>query len=142
MRTAMTRICLIVATAAATSAGSMHTASAQPVTQAPAVASTPAALPAANSWNYVFDFDPIQWPSYSIHSRGGAVTAAYLGWSVSSIQARLNSRIGAKLKVDGRFGYGTQAAVIKFQRSRGLTPDGYVGPKTWRALGLTKEIIR
>ena len=32
---------------------------------------------------------------------------------------------------DGRFGVGTKAAVVAFQRTRGLTPDGIVGPKTW-----------
>jgi len=35
---------------------------------------------------------------------------------------------------DGRFGSGTERAVIAFQRARGLTPDGIVGPKTWTAL--------
>ena len=35
---------------------------------------------------------------------------------------------------DGKFGAKTQAAVISFQRSHGLTPDGVVGPMTWEAL--------
>jgi peptidoglycan hydrolase-like protein with peptidoglycan-binding domain len=36
--------------------------------------------------------------------------------------------------VDGKFGPGTQAAVIAFQKSKNLTPDGKVGPKTSAAL--------
>lgn len=35
---------------------------------------------------------------------------------------------------DGEFGTGTRAAVVAFQRSHGLTPDGKVGPLTWGAL--------
>jgi len=36
--------------------------------------------------------------------------------------------------VDGTFGPGTEAAVIAFQKSKGLTPDGMVGPNTMAAL--------
>ena len=36
--------------------------------------------------------------------------------------------------VDGTFGPGTEAAVKAFQQSKGLTPDGMVGPNTMAAL--------
>jgi len=36
--------------------------------------------------------------------------------------------------IDGIFGAGTEAAVIAFQTSKGLTPDGVVGPNTIAAL--------
>jgi peptidoglycan hydrolase-like protein with peptidoglycan-binding domain len=39
-----------------------------------------------------------------------------------------------KVAVDGVFGQRTEAAVKSFQGSRGLVPDGIVGPKTWAAL--------
>ena len=35
---------------------------------------------------------------------------------------------------DGSFGPGTKSAVGQFQSSRGLTPDGQVGPATLTAL--------
>jgi putative chitinase len=37
---------------------------------------------------------------------------------------------------DGNFGHGTEAAVIAFQKSEGLTPDGVVGPETRAKLGM------
>ena len=38
--------------------------------------------------------------------------------------------------LDDLFGYGTEAAVLKFQRIAGIKPDGKVGPKTGQLLGL------
>lgn len=40
------------------------------------------------------------------------------------------------LKADGAFGPRTRAAVIAFQKSRNLLPDGVVSRMTWAALGL------
>lgn len=58
--------------------------------------------------------------------------------SVAEIQSRLNA-LGANppLVVDGVSGAKTKAAIIAFQQSRGLTPDGVVGPQTSAALGLS-----
>lgn len=53
--------------------------------------------------------------------------------ATKSVQCLLNKQ-GAKLQVDGYFGAKTQAAVIAFQKKKGLYPDGIVGPKTWAAL--------
>jgi hypothetical protein len=47
----------------------------------------------------------------------------------------LQRRLG--VAADGVFGPGTARAVRRFQRSRGLDPDGLVGPATWSALGLS-----
>jgi len=50
----------------------------------------------------------------------------------------LVKEVQKKLRVDadGIFGAGTEAAVRAFQRTRGMVPDGIVGPKTWAALDL------
>ena len=36
--------------------------------------------------------------------------------------------------LDGVYGPKTEAAVVKFQTDKGLSPDGHVGPKTAAAL--------
>lgn len=53
--------------------------------------------------------------------------------NIGDLQMLLNAR-GAKLKIDGEFGVKTEAAIKKFQRSRGLKVDGVVGPQTWPKL--------
>ncbi|MDG2012042.1 MAG: peptidoglycan-binding protein [Pirellulaceae bacterium] len=49
-------------------------------------------------------------------------------------EAMPRSTGGAFWSPDGIFGGETHAAMVKFQRSKGLSPDGIVGPKTMRAL--------
>jgi len=45
----------------------------------------------------------------------------------------IQAKVGAV--ADGYFGANTEALVRVFQRSRGLVPDGIVGPATWESLG-------
>lgn len=59
------------------------------------------------------------------------------GDAVEELQALLNAKYGYDLEVDGNYGSKTEAAVKDFQKKHGLTADGVVGPKTWRALGVT-----
>lgn len=59
------------------------------------------------------------------------------GDEVADLQTILNARYGADLEVDGNFGKATEAAVKAFQKTHGLTADGVVGAKTWKALGVT-----
>ena len=44
------------------------------------------------------------------------------------------AKLGEKLKIDGSYGMLTRLAVLRFQKSRKLEPDGIVGPKTRAAL--------
>lgn len=50
------------------------------------------------------------------------------------LQKRLNELSFYRLKIDGKFGPGTDAAVREFQRRHNLVVDGIVGPVTWRKL--------
>jgi peptidoglycan hydrolase-like protein with peptidoglycan-binding domain len=60
------------------------------------------------------------------------------GVDISSVQAKLNA-LGAnpQLIVDGNFGPASRAAVMAFQKTHGLTPDGVIGSATLAALGLS-----
>lgn len=53
-----------------------------------------------------------------------------IGPEVEALQAFL------KLNADGNFGPKTEAAVINWQKTHGLVPDGIVGDKTFAAMGL------
>lgn len=55
------------------------------------------------------------------------------GPDVAKLQTLLNAH-GAKLIVDAGFGKLTLAAVLQFQKAKGLLADGKVGAKTWAAL--------
>ncbi|HEY9863914.1 MAG TPA: peptidoglycan-binding protein [Candidatus Obscuribacterales bacterium] len=58
------------------------------------------------------------------------------GNEVRQVQERLQELGYFTANPTGNFGSLTQAAVIRFQRDAGLTPDGIVGPKTLAALRL------
>ncbi len=59
------------------------------------------------------------------------------GDKVKALQTNLNS-LGYKAGTpDGQFGSGTQDAVIRFQRTYGLTVDGQAGPNTQEAISKT-----
>ncbi len=71
---------------------------------------------------------PSTCPTLSMGSRGPDVTR---------LQQLLRNAGFDPGPIDGIFGTRTQAAVIAFQRSRNLVPDGIVGVNTWTALGVT-----
>ncbi|HAE91847.1 LysM peptidoglycan-binding domain-containing protein [Tissierella praeacuta] len=66
-------------------------------------------------------------PTLNIGSRGA---------SVAELQQLLRNAGFDPGPIDGIFGTRTQSAVIAFQRSRNLVPDGIVGRMTWTALGV------
>jgi peptidoglycan hydrolase-like protein with peptidoglycan-binding domain len=65
-------------------------------------------------------------PSASVH-------LGDTGSGVKEIQTRLVAH-GYQVATDGQFGPQTQAAVMRFQKNKGLTQDGIVGPITWAKL--------
>lgn len=60
--------------------------------------------------------------------------AGAYGNSVTTVQNALKAAGFSPGPVDGKFGPTTDAALRRFQQSRGLQVDGVAGPATWRAL--------
>jgi len=88
------------------------------------------------TWNALFTPSPTPptiWPPFP----GVTLQRGMQGPSIRQVQERLNG-LGAnpRLATDGVFGPLTEAAVMAFQRSMGLTADGVVGPITWNSLFL------
>ncbi|MFD0556143.1 peptidoglycan DD-metalloendopeptidase family protein [Stackebrandtia endophytica] len=71
---------------------------------------------------------PISWPVLVVDVKNGKQ-----GSASKAAQTGLN-RHGYGLLVDGDFGSLSVDATKKFQRSKGLVADGWIGPLTWRPL--------
>ena len=61
------------------------------------------------------------------------------GAEVMRLQRRLAELGFQPGAIDGDFGHGTEAAVLAFQWSEGLLPDGVAGPRTLAALHLAED---
>ena len=61
-------------------------------------------------------------------------TPRMVGDNIAWLQKRLNELGYSCGDVDGIFGPATKAAVVKFQKAKGLSPDGQCGKKTWAKL--------
>jgi LysM repeat protein len=57
-----------------------------------------------------------------------------IGWDVAVLEFRLRRYGLSPRAVDGRFTRSTAVALSRYQRRRGLDPDGIAGPNTYRAL--------
>ncbi len=71
--------------------------------------------------------------------KDGILVRGERGEPVADLQrnlAAIGLYVGA---VDGIFGYGTEAAVLEFQRAHNLKPDGYAGPVTLAALAAAQK---
>lgn len=62
------------------------------------------------------------------------LAAGSTGERVTTLQTQLKALGFYTIKIDGKFGSGTQAAVIAFQAANGLTADGLAGSKTLSAI--------
>ncbi|MBE5747667.1 MAG: spore cortex-lytic enzyme [Clostridiales bacterium] len=81
--------------------------------------------------NEVFGVDAVE--SAAILRQGAK------GNEVKEVQRRLKKWGYYNGSVDGVFGAGTRAAVVKFQKKNGLTADGVVGAATYKALGMNSS---
>jgi len=63
------------------------------------------------------------------------------GQDVTRLQTRLQQLKLYTGAIDGIFGQQTKAAVVQFQRSKGLQADGVVGAKTWTALQSVSQSV-
>lgn len=78
---------------------------------------------------------PRTWGALETFKASGAVVKqGSTGDQVKYLQRGLNATISARLGVDGKFGAGTRAAVVKYQQSRRLNADGVAGKNTWAKL--------
>jgi hypothetical protein len=68
-------------------------------------------------------------PAASVASLGKGAQGDVVVWA----QEHLVSA-GYPVTIDGAFGPGTRAAVVRFQRAHGLPAIGLIGPATWQAL--------
>lgn len=94
-------------------------------------------------WNYI---EPVSISPTWVHfdrrqsppacSRGGypQIKQGSLSVYVLIAQDDLNTLGFSTGSLDGIFGTKTKNAVIRYQRSRGLTADGIIGCNTWRSL--------
>ena len=78
----------------------------------------------ANTWSELLNLNP---SAYTLR-RGSRKSA------VLYLQRLLLSYLYPIMDLDGIFGAETERAVQAFQTENNLTPDGIVGPNTWRAL--------
>lgn len=90
-------------------------------------------------WQLAAIADGYSFPKYGADGAWGAecvevarIAIVKRGTKNSNLIKFIQKALGAS--VDGICGYETEAAIKKFQKSKGLKPDGAVGLNTWKAL--------
>lgn len=76
-------------------------------------------------------YGPLEGPKQSISGRYKTDTAAMRA-GLRTWQQRMRDR-GWTISPDGYYGPQTRSVAIAFQREKGLTADGLIGPATWSA---------
>lgn len=85
------------------------------------------------------------WSDGSMNTTQQSDTLNGNAYGIQTILYRLGSSVlTSSSDVDGYFGPDTLSAVKEYQKKKGLTNDGIVGPKTWTKLGeeLTHTCMR
>jgi hypothetical protein len=92
-----------------------------------------------NGLNYAINrYDQKLAAAFTLHNAGGERTRSpfpVLQMGARGAQVKL-LQTALHLKDDGDFGPSTKKAVMAFQLTEGLQPDGIAGPRVWRALEL------
>ncbi len=111
-------------------------AQAAPRRRGPAAAANPLQAPVPLfSWGYLRTWDDLKY----VWAPGALAAARHLGHRSKPLHAETGAHHRHKLdmvrlKVNGRFGDHTDAAMREFQRHEGLPVDGIVGPAVWESL--------
>lgn len=75
-------------------------------------------------------------PPATVEPAAAAPASALSGRAVRNVQTRLRALGFYQAPADGVWGAGTQGALERFQRGRGLEASGQINPATAQALGL------
>ena len=78
-----------------------------------------------------------QWSQFPVQKQNGSQRTYEATYAVQKILRYYSDEYGNnyyKSSLDGSFGSGTLKAVKSYQEYWGLTPDGSVGPNTWRTM--------
>ncbi|WP_436977546.1 peptidoglycan-binding protein [Streptomyces sp. enrichment culture] len=91
-----------------------------------------AAAPSGNGWEQQSPSPAASATEWQLTQEGDRY------WKAWTVQYLLAAH-GHEVQADGIFGKKTAAAVRRFQKERGLLPDGKVGPRTWPLLVRTVD---
>lgn len=72
---------------------------------------------------------------------GSILRRGMQGVAVERLQRTLAAKGFRPGAIDGKFGPGTEAALVAFQRAHGLLPDGVAGPITWAKLEGDRAVL-
>lgn len=85
------------------------------------------------TWAALFPATAVRPPTPTSTSETPILKLGTTGPAVTLLQQRLNA-LGFPIAIDRVFGPQTHQAVVAAQKKYNITPDGIVGPATWRIL--------